>query len=118
MIRRPPRSTLFPYTTLFRSQLEPDRAAETLDGLSADERTDIIQQMSQHARRRVLLKLRPIVLVEVEHLLEYHAHTAGGIMTTEFLRLDPTMTVGDALKKIGAVALDKESINACYVVGP
>src|SRR3712207_8713059 len=25
MIRRPPRSTLFPYTTLFRSALEPDR---------------------------------------------------------------------------------------------
>src|SRR3712207_6964586 len=24
MIRRPPRSTLFPYTTLFRSNLEPD----------------------------------------------------------------------------------------------
>jgi len=76
-------------------QLEPDRAAEILDGLSADERTDIIQQMSQHARRRVLLKLRPIVRVEVEHLLEYPAHTAGGIMTTEFVRLDPTMTVGD-----------------------
>src|SRR2546425_9678428 len=26
MIRRPPRSTLFPYTTLFRSQLEQARA--------------------------------------------------------------------------------------------
>src|SRR5436853_2127418 len=26
MIRRPPRSTLFPYTTLFRSQLPPLRA--------------------------------------------------------------------------------------------
>src|SRR3712207_6942496 len=25
MIRRPPRSTLFPYTTLFRSDAEPDR---------------------------------------------------------------------------------------------
>src|SRR2546426_9279839 len=24
MIRRPPRSTLFPYTTLFRSQIKPD----------------------------------------------------------------------------------------------
>src|SRR3712207_8949491 len=24
MIRRPPRSTLFPYTTLFRSMIEPD----------------------------------------------------------------------------------------------
>src|SRR2546422_5048387 len=27
MIRRPPRSTLFPYTTLFRSPLERDRAS-------------------------------------------------------------------------------------------
>jgi len=99
-------------------QLEPDRAAEILDGLSADERTDIIQQMSQHARRRVLLKLPPVVRVEVEHLLEYPAHTAGGIMTTEFVRLDPTMTVGDALKHIRAVARDKESIYACYVLEP
>src|SRR3712207_7729785 len=27
MIRRPPRSTLFPYTTLFRSPTRPDRSA-------------------------------------------------------------------------------------------
>src|SRR3989454_11709434 len=32
MIRRPPRSTLFPYTTLFRSRLDP-RAEERLFGL-------------------------------------------------------------------------------------
>src|SRR3712207_8314208 len=31
MIRRPPRSTLFPYTTLFRSQRRPSLAAEFLD---------------------------------------------------------------------------------------
>ncbi len=99
-------------------QLEPDRAARILDELSADERTDIIQQMSQHARRRVLQKLRPVVRVEVEHLLEYPAHTAGGIMTTEFVRLDPTMTVGEALRHIRAVAGDKESIYACYVLEP
>src|SRR2546430_15744873 len=30
MIRRPPRSTLFPYTTLFRSFLEPIRQLEQL----------------------------------------------------------------------------------------
>src|SRR5687768_17925665 len=31
MIRRPPRSTLFPYTTLFRSVLGPDLAADALE---------------------------------------------------------------------------------------
>src|SRR5256885_8303583 len=30
MIRRPPRSTLFPYTTLFRSPFTPDRPSWTL----------------------------------------------------------------------------------------
>ena len=99
-------------------QIEPDRAARILDGLSADERTDVVQQMSQHARRRVLQKLSPAVRVEAEHLLEYPAHTAGGIMTTEFVRLDPTMTVAEALKHIRAVAGDKESIYACYVLEP
>src|SRR5258708_9410688 len=38
MIRRPPRSTLFPYTTLFRSQLlvdegKPDEAIALLEGI-------------------------------------------------------------------------------------
>src|SRR5688572_32552925 len=31
MLRRPPRSTLFPYTTLFRSQLGEDPAAQVAD---------------------------------------------------------------------------------------
>src|SRR2546430_13132665 len=33
MIRRPPRSTLFPYTTLFRSQGERERLDELADDL-------------------------------------------------------------------------------------
>jgi magnesium transporter len=52
----------------------------------------------------------------LEGLLQYSAHTAGGIMTTEFVRLDPDMTVGGALKRIRAEAREKESIYACYVM--
>src|SRR5256885_5302821 len=32
MIRRPPRSTLFPYPTLFRSEVEPRRAQRPREG--------------------------------------------------------------------------------------
>src|SRR2546427_13222858 len=35
MIRRPPRSTLFPYTTLFRSQQDVDALLAWSDGLAA-----------------------------------------------------------------------------------
>src|SRR2546422_7659012 len=38
MIRRPPRSTLFPYTTLFRSQLRPERGHADLADASGRQR--------------------------------------------------------------------------------
>jgi len=99
-------------------KLEPARAARILEGMAADERTDIVQQMGEHERRRLLPKLSPDVRAEVERLLQYPDHTAGGIMTTEFVRLDPSMTVSAALKHIRSVAREKESIYACYVLEP
>ena len=97
-------------------QLEPARVAEILTGLSADERTDIVQKMGLHERHRTVPRLSSEIRTELEHLLQYPAHTAGGIMTTEFVELDPKMTVGAALKHIRAVAREKESIYACYVL--
>ena len=99
-------------------QLDPARAARILEGMAADERTDIVQQMGEHERRRLLPKLKAEVRAEVERLLQYPDHTAGGIMTTEFVRLDPSMTVGAALKHIRSVARAKESIYACYMLEP
>src|SRR3712207_8609865 len=45
MIRRPPRSTLFPYTTLFRSaRLREDRLAAAGDAVGADGEEDAREQ--------------------------------------------------------------------------
>ncbi|MBO0859924.1 MAG: magnesium transporter [Chloracidobacterium sp.] len=99
-------------------KLDPTRAAQVIEGLSADERTDIIQQMGLTERRRVLSRVSEDTKLELEHLLQYPEHTAGGIMTTEFVRLDPQYSVGDALKHIRSVAREKESIYACYVLDP
>src|SRR2546421_959768 len=37
MIRRPPRSTLFPYTTLFRSKVGQDRISGRIERFSGDD---------------------------------------------------------------------------------
>jgi magnesium transporter len=98
--------------------LEPARAAAILEELSADERTDVIQKMGLHERHRLLPKFSPEVRAELEDLLQYPDHTAGGIMTTEFVRLNPGMNIAEALKHIRSVAQEKESIYACYVMDP
>jgi magnesium transporter len=99
-------------------QLDPGRAAALLGELSSDERTEIVRGMGQVERRRVLPRLSAATQAELEGLLQYPPHTAGGMMTTEFVRLEPGMTVGDALKHLRAVAREKESIYACYVLEP
>src|SRR5256885_13221940 len=60
MIRRPPRSTLFPYTTLFRSVGEAD---ERLVGQRAVEFGPKLDQMVAARERDVVQYLQPRVVV-------------------------------------------------------
>src|ERR1019366_6807737 len=67
MIRRPPRSTLFPYTTLFRSQSETIQNSETLGQFfeplyrqkkRSEEHTSELQSLTNLACRLLLEKKR------------------------------------------------------------
>jgi magnesium transporter len=99
-------------------RLEPSRATQILEGLAADERTAIVRQLGDRERRKLLPSLTAETRSEVERLLQYPPKSAGGIMTTEFVRLDPAISVGQALKHIRAVAREKEAIYACYILDP
>jgi magnesium transporter len=99
-------------------QLAPELAASILEGISSDERTHIVRRMSPHERHRLLPKVSNEVRKEVEQLLHYQARTAGGIMTTEFVSLEPEMTVQQALDQVRTVAAERETIYACYVLEP
>lgn len=121
MLAVPRAIEVFDQPTLHRrsgiiEQLDPGRAAAILEGLSADERTDIVRPMGERERRRLLPKLSKEVSAEIERLLQYPDHSAGGIMTTEFVRLAPGWTVAECLKHIRSVAREKESIFSCYVL--
>src|SRR6266705_5629753 len=52
MIRRPPRSTLFPYTTLFRSALEADRGEAAADRRREQDAQHLVRrERAQHEAR-------------------------------------------------------------------
>src|SRR3712207_8616565 len=73
MIRRPPRSTLFPYTTLFRSQLMPEAAADIVRRAVGP----TLANCSGNARDQRLLRcparLEDLVRVLVAELVEGEA---------------------------------------------
>src|SRR3712207_8772751 len=53
MIRRPPRSTLFPYTTLFRSRREARRRPALADGPAAACRSGAVDGLDLHLPARI-----------------------------------------------------------------
>src|SRR5690349_22446590 len=58
MIRRPPRSTLFPYTTLFRSDASVRPALGSLAGREAERVRDPAHDAEDEEVRAVVLKVR------------------------------------------------------------
>src|SRR3712207_8603048 len=64
MIRRPPRSTLFPYTTLFRSQLRLALRVEVLRDLAHDAQHLPLPRLE--ARRRLLHEIEEVLLWQFE----------------------------------------------------
>src|SRR5260370_39482119 len=58
MIRRPPRSTLFPYTTLFRSHVDPRLQADHRIGEGRDLR------LTRHGRAEILRGLAAFIAAE------------------------------------------------------
>src|SRR5438552_10218324 len=60
MLRRPPRSTLFPYTTLFRSQqagLQPGDLLLAIDGVAPSSAQDALGRIAGHKPDRKSTRL-------------------------------------------------------------
>src|SRR3712207_8221045 len=72
MIRRPPRSTLFPYTTLFRSVRE----------LDSDDAVTILESLADEDKAEVLDQLPPMERVALQRSLDYPEESAGRRMQT------------------------------------
>src|SRR2546430_6809518 len=76
MIRRPPRSTLFPYTTLFRSSGNA-RAWRTMLELRSSEGAELEIRRMAIACLRVLRREAPALFADFEIYLADDKHDAG-----------------------------------------
>jgi magnesium transporter len=83
-----------------------------------DQRVDVLREISPHEQRKLIPELTPELRSQAEKLLQYPDNSAAGIMTTEFVSLDPAMTAGQALAYLRATARNYETIYACWVIDP
>ena len=88
---------------------------EVMDELFVDDAVDLVEEMPANVVKRILAQADPKMRREINEILRYPEDSAGSIMTTEYVNLHPSMTVGDAIERIRRTGVDKETIYTCYV---
>ncbi|MBE6752269.1 MAG: magnesium transporter [Ruminococcaceae bacterium] len=86
-----------------------------MDEMFIDDTVDVIEEMPANVVSR-MLSAAGDKRESINKILNYPEDSAGSIMTLEYITLLPTMTIGDALKKIKSSDVHFETIYTCYVV--
>ncbi len=86
-----------------------------MDEMFIDDTVDVIEEMPANVVSR-MLSAAGDKRESINKILNYPEDSAGSIMTLEYITLLPTMTIGDALKKIKSIGAKFETVYTCYVV--
>jgi len=87
-----------------------------VDDLYVDDAVDLVEEMPANLVKRILSQAEPDTRRLINEMLKYPDDSAGSLMTTEYVDLNPGMTAGEAIGHIRATGVDKETVNLCYVV--
>lgn len=98
------------------ARMDEGAAVELIEAMSADQQADLFREIDAAHRERLLNLLPPTTRAALAGLLKYDPHTAGGIMTTEFVSVPSTWRAEEALAYIREVGRAKETIYAIYVL--
>jgi CBS domain-containing protein len=95
----------------------PDtQAAAVVARMAADDAADLIVEIDQERRGRILALLPATQRRQIEALLGYNPSTAGGLMSPDFISLAATDTVAYALEKVRSSKLGAGMLTTVYLL--
>jgi CBS domain-containing protein len=96
----------------------PDgQVAAVVARMAADDAADLIGEIDQERRGRILALLPPAGRRRIETLMGYNPATAGGMMSPDFIELQGDATVADALEAVRASRLAAAAAGTVYMRG-
>src|SRR5437899_406469 len=98
--------------------LDSDRAADIVEEMDPDAAADLLGDLTEDHSGQILKEMQPEERQEVTQLLEFGERTAAGRMTTEFLAVDETAVVDDAIEALKRFEGSREALATIYLTGP
>lgn len=98
--------------------LPRDKAGKLLAAMSVDRAADLVRDLDEPARSELLGNLATPLRATLLSILGYPEGSAASIMTTEYVSVPSSWTVGQTLDYIRKVERTRETVYAIYVVDP
>jgi magnesium transporter len=96
--------------------LSPEKGAELLHELADDDAADLISELAPSDQLRILEALPVAAADELIGLLKYGEDTAGGLMTTELVAVEATLTARQAIEEVRRQGRQIEEFYTVFVV--
>jgi len=94
----------------------PDaQVAAVIARMAADDAVDLIVEIDQDRRGRVLALLPAAQRSQIEGLLDYNPSTAGGLMSPDFVQLREADTVARAIEQVRTSDLAPGTLSTVYL---
>ena len=94
----------------------PDtQVAAVISRMAADDAADLIVEIEQDRRGRILALLPAAQRLQIEALLGYNPSTAGGLMSPDFIILQDTDTVARAIERVRSSESAPATLIAVYL---
>lgn len=98
------------------ASLHTDLVTNIVEELSYDDATDIVSQLSEEKREEILENIDEEDASEIRKLLTYSEDSAGGLMSTEFIKINFAQNKRDALEEVANQSEEIENFYAIYVI--
>ncbi len=96
--------------------LETGKAADIIEEMAPDEAADALAELEEATSDEILEEMEGEPKQDVEDLMEFAEDTAGGLMNTEYVALQETAVVADALAALRANEDLLDSLNTLFLI--
>jgi len=104
------------HTEQFITEMDPHFATMVFAEMAVDDAVDILKELTIDEVASFLALMEEEPAIQIKELLHYEEKTAGSIMTTEYISILETQTVGDTLSFMKEKAPNAETIYYTYVL--
>jgi len=98
--------------------MDQERAADILEEMTPAAAADVLEDLDEEVAEQILSRMEPEEAADVQTHLAFDEDSAGRLMTTDFVSIPASATVGDALAAIRSMEEVPDPLLAVYVMAP